>query len=105
MAANKAHIVSYEALASQLAADLEAVWIQSRFLLENRWSDATGQGWEPVYNAGGIGPNDTVPDSDGVITQSEMNNFIASLTDLVAEFEDHGGPLAKVAAYLTPPSE
>lgn len=92
MAANVAHIPAFEAQVSRLAGDIESLTAQIRLVVENRWPDNTGTGFEPLYNP--------LPDpTNAAISTSEINNFMSTLGAVLAALEAGSGPIAKIAGY------
>lgn len=61
---------TFETKAAAHAADLEASRAEANQIAVHWWA----AGWEAQYNAGGILPDDTLP--DGNITQNRMNNYV-----------------------------
>ncbi len=74
-------IESFEKKASANAADLEAARAQGEVITKYRWN----AGWEGVYNAPGVGSEQSPP--GGVILQYRMNNYIKAMGFVVKFLE------------------
>lgn len=92
-----ASVASYDTGAAQLGTLLQAVRAQIYQLSNQRWSDATGAGYEGIYNA--LPNQGDVPVGGLGITKNQMNNYISGVNSVLSAIDSAMGAIADVAEF------